>query len=67
MTLECERLKKQMLELKYQTDACLLEQRNLEGVIADQKKEEVELIELRLKSERRMQTLQVEFRKNEDQ
>ena len=67
MTLECERLKKQMLELKYQTDACLLEQRNLEGVIAEQKQEEVEQIELRLKSERRMQMLQVEFRKNEDQ
>ncbi len=43
-----------MLELKYQTDACLLEQRNLEGVIAEQKQEDVEQIELRLKSERRM-------------
>lgn len=67
LTLECERLKKQMLELKYQTEACLLEQRNLEGALSEQKHEEVEQIELRLKSERRLQLMQVELRKHEDQ
>ena len=35
LTLECERLRKQMLELKYQTEACLLEQRNLEGALSE--------------------------------
>ena len=43
-----------MLDLKYQTDACLMEQQNLEGQIADHKKEETDIIELRIKSERRM-------------
>jgi hypothetical protein len=42
LNLGVDRLKKMMLDLKYQTDACLLEQRNLEGIISETKADEFE-------------------------